>query len=356
MNIRKFVPILLAVALIAFGVGFLSLRYNDNYKFTNSKSGNLLNIKSKDEIVKIGTDGIEVRDKDDHVSIGWNGIKISDGDEEIRIGWNGIKINDKDKVSYRIGNDWNWFDINPKNVKWETINEEKFAEIKNIDTINISSPFIDIKVIPEDRDNVQINYYGKMKTNVVPILEVENISNKLNIKLEISSNNYSVVESDVILKVFVPKSFKGDFNTNTSSGDIYIKNLVGNNINISSSSGDLELENLEGKSLNLSTSSGDMKLDGLIGEIIIASSSGDISLNSKKLSEDMKISTSSGDISIKLSDDASYNIKGSTSSGDFNSSIDMNIKENEKGRFIATIGSGEKSINISTSSGDIEFK
>ncbi len=34
----------------------------------------------------------------------------------------------------------------------------------------------------------------------------------------------------------------------------------------------------------------------------------------------------------------------------------MNVKENEKDRFIATIGSGEKSIDISTSSGDIEFK
>lgn len=356
MNVKKFVPILIAIALIAFGVGFLSLRYNDNYRFTDSKSGNLLNIKSEDGTVKIGIDGIEVKDGDDHVSIGWNGIKVTDGEDEVKVGWNGIKINDQNRTSHRIDNGGNWFGINSKNIKWETIDEEKFAEINGIDNIKISSPFIDVKVIQEDRDDVQIRYHGKMKTNVVPELEVEKISNHINIKLEINSNSYSVVESDVLLEMFIPKSFKGNFSTATSSGDIYIKNLVGNNISMSSSSGDLELENLEGKSLNLSTSSGDMELDGFIGEITITSSSGDISLNNKKVSGDMNISTSSGDISIKLSNDASYNIKGSTSSGDFSSFIDMNIAENEKGKFRATIGSGEKSIDISTSSGDVEFK
>lgn len=358
MNMRKFVPILVAVALIALGVGFLSLRYNDNYSFVSSKSGNLLNIRSRDGIVKIGTDGIEIRDGNEHVSIGWNGIKVDDGGDEVRIGWDGIKFNENGKSRVNIDNNWNWgwFGMNSKDVKWETIDEEKLAEIDGINNIVVSSPFIDVKVTSEDRDDVRVRYYGRMRTNVVPSLKVEKISNKLNIKLESNVNSYSVVESDVVLEVFVPKSFKDDFNTSTSSGDIYMKNLIGKDINISSSSGDLELENLEGKSLKLSTSSGDIELNKFIGEISVTSSSGDISLGNEKVSGNMKISTSSGDVSINLSDDASYNIKGSASSGDFSSSVDMNIEENEKGRFRATIGSGEKSIDISTSSGDVEFR
>lgn len=367
MNIRRFVPILVAVALIALGVGFLSLRYNDNYRFMGSKSGNLINIKSKDEIVKIGTDGIEVNDGNDHVVIGWDGIKVNDGGDEVSIGWDGIKVKDGNKSGFSIDKSsgssirksssvWNWFGISSNKLKWETVDEEKFSEIDGINNIAVSSPFIDVKVTSEDRDDVRIRYYGKMKSNVLPTLKVEKKSSDLNIKLESNTNSYSVMESDVVLEVFVPKSFKGDFNTSTSSGDIYMKNLIGKDFSISASSGDLELENLEGNILDLSTSSGNIKLENSIGEVNASSSSGDIFLDNEKVSGNMKISTSSGDVSIIFSNDASYNIKGSTSSGDFDSSVNMDIKENEKGRFRATIGSGEKSIDISTSSGDVEFR
>lgn len=358
MNIRKFVPILVAIALIAFGMGFLSLKYNDNYKFVSFKSGNLIDIKSKDEIVKIGTDGIEVKDGNDHVVIGWDGIKVKDGKEEVSIGWDGIKVKDGNKSGFSIdksSSNWNWFGISSNKLKWETVDEEKFSEIDGINSIAISSPFIDVKVTSEDRDDVRIRYYGKMKSNVLPTLKVEKKSNNLDIKLESNTNSYSVMDSDVVLEVFIPKSFSENISTSTSSGNIYMKDLIVKDFSISSSSGDLELENLEGKALNLSTSSGDIKLEDSIGEINVTSSSGDVFLDNEKVSGDMKISTSSGDVSIIFSNDASYNIKGSTSSGDFYSSINMNILENEKGRFRATIGSGEKSIDISTSSGDVEF-
>lgn len=359
MNIRRYVPILVAVTLIAFGVGLLSLRYNDNYKFISSKSGNLIDIKSRDGIVKIGSDGIEVKDGNDHVIIGWDGIKVNDGDDEVSIGWDGIKVNDGDRSSLSIGKSssgWNWFSLSSKDLKWETVDEEKQAKIDGIDNISVSSPFIDIKVTSEDRDNIRIHYYGKMKTNVVPALNVEKKSNNLDIKLESNANSYSVVDSDVVLEVFVPKSFNGNFHTSASSGDIYMKNLIGKDFNITSSSGKQELENLEGKQLNLSASSGDIELESCIGELKISTSSGRVSLDNELVSGDIKISTSSGNVLIKLSNDASYNIKGSSSSGRYKSFVNMNIEENEKGRFRATIGSGEKSIDISTSSGDVEFR
>lgn len=355
MNIRKFVPILVAVALIALGVGLLSLKYNDNYRFVSSKSGNLLNINSRGGMVKIGTDGIEVRDGNDHVVVGWDGIKVSDGNEEVSVGWDGVKVKEGNKSIFSTGKNWNWFGISAKDLKWETLDEEKLAEINGVNNIEISSPFIDIKVTSADRDDIRIHYYGKMKTNVVPELKVEKISNKLNIKLEHNSNSYSVVESDVVLEVFVPKSFNGELNTTSSSGDIYMKNLIGKNINVSASSGDLELENLEAPMLNLATSSGEIILNDSIGEIKAASSSGDIFLDNPKTSENIKVTTSSGDVSIKLGDDASYKVEGTTSSGDVYYSGPISVEKDRSGKFDFTIGSGEKSIEISTSSGDIRF-
>ncbi len=355
MNIRKFVPILVAVALIALGVGLLSLRYNDNYRFVSSKTGNLLNINSRGGMVKIGTDGIEVKDGKDHVVVGWDGIKVKDGNDEVSVGWDGVKVKEGNKSIFSIGKNWNWFGISSRDLKWETIDEERLSEINGVNKIEISSQFIDIKVTSEDRDNVRIHYYGKMKTNVVPELKVEKTSSKLNIKLEHNSNSYSVVESDVVLEVFVPKSFNGELNTTSSSGDIYMKDLVGKNLNVSASSGDLQLENLEAQVFNLTTSSGEIILNDSLGEIRAASSSGDIFLDNSRSNENINATTSSGDVSIKLGDDANYKVEGTTSSGDVYYDGPISIEKDRSGKFNLTIGSGEKSIKVSTSSGDVRF-
>ncbi|MBU5425857.1 DUF4097 domain-containing protein [Tissierella pigra] len=442
MNTKKVVSILAVVVLVAFGVGILSLRYNDNYKFIGSNSINWVNVRSNDEIVKIDEDGIQVKDGDDQVSIGWNGIKVNDGKNGVSIGWDGVKVKDGDEqVSIGLNgvnikeknksffSNWNWFGINSRNLKWETIDEETQAEITGIDTIIVSPDFIDVKITSEERDDVGIHYYGKMKTNIVPTLNVDKTSNSLDIKLKTNRNNYSVVTSDVILEIFVPKSYNGNFHVTATSGDIYMKGLAGKNFNISSNSGEQHLENLEGnkltltatsgditlknsigevesksssgeqrfenvegqkldlsassgdielkncvgeikvstnsgeqryknvegKKLDLSSTSGDIELEDCIGELKISTNSGHISLDNEKSKENMKLSTSSGDISISLGDNPSYTIQGTTSSGDFITFGNINIQENDKGRFRATIGSGEKSIDISTSSGNVRF-
>lgn len=356
MNVRKVVPILVAVALIAFGVGIFSLRYNENYKFVNSKSGNLLNINSSDGVVKIGSDGIEVKDGNDHVVIGWNGIKVNDGEDQVSIGWDGIKVKDGRKSNFSIGSrNWNWFGITSKDIKWETVDEEKLAQTNGVNNISIASSFIDIKVTSEDRDDVRIHYYGSMKTNVVPVLKVDKVSNNLNIKLEHNSNSYSVVESDVVLEVFVPISFNGEITTSSSSGDIRMKDLIGKALNVTASSGDLYLEKLEGQILSLTTSSGEIHIKDLVGEIRASSSSGDISLDNPKSNENINMTTSSGDVFIKLGDNPNYTIEGTTSSGDVYYDGPISIEKDRNGRFDITIGSGENFIKVITSSGDIRF-
>ncbi len=358
MNMKRWIPILFGIVLIAFGVGIFSLIYNDNFKISNTGFANFINVNNNGESVKIGANGIEVIDGNEHVKIDWKGIKVRDGNETIEIGWDGIRVNDGKKSKFKFGGNWSWFGIKSRDLKWESVNVEEFLDIDGVNNINISTPFIDVKVTEQDRENVRIHYYGSMKTNVIPSYSFKkNPNGIINIKLEIkNANNYSVNESDVALEVFIPKDYNGKINTTTSSGDIYMRNIAINNIDISSSSGDLELENLEGNTINIATSSGDVEIENSIGEIIIASSSGDISLDNEKLSGNIKISTSSGDVSINFSDDASYIINGTTSSGDFITDTDMKIEKNDHGRFEATIGSGEKNIEISTSSGDVYFR
>lgn len=341
---------LLIVLAVGFATSFLSL-FN-----IKSSNGSFIDLKSNGDTVRIGTKGIEVKDGNDHVIVGWDGIKVKGGDDEVSIGWDGIKIKDSSDSTFKSNSGWNFFNLNIGNLKWEEVNEESFAKIDGVKSISISSPFIDIKVTSQDRDDVRIHYYGKMKTNLVPELVVEKKNTDIDIKLELPKKNYSVSNSNVVLEVFIPKSFTGNLNTAASSGDIYMKNIIGENLSLATSSGDLLLESLEGKTIGITTSSGDMELDDLVGDSInINTSSGDISLNNIT-SEEIKISTSSGDIAFNLNDNANYKIIGSTLSGDFIPNRKMTVEENQRGRFNATIGQGLYSMEIKTSSGDVIFK
>ena len=357
MSIKRLVVVLIGVVLVAFGVGFLSLRYNDDYHFVGLESGKRININSGDDAVKIGSDGIDIKSGASQVVINRDGIKIHDGKDQVEIGLDGIRINEGNKSKIRIGNLFSWFSFGGERIKTEIIDEEKFADIDKLDSISISSSFIDVKIIAQDRNDVRIHYYGTLKSNVVPVLEVDKTTDKLNIKLETpNTHHYSVVDSDVVLEVFIPDPFNSNMNVATSSGDIYVEDLLGKDFDISSSSGDMKLNNLEGRIFNLSSSSGDIEANDCIGDVHVSSSSGDISLDNEKTSGDINVSTSSGDIEIELPYDANYKIEGSTSSGRFTPSPKMNIEENNKGIFRAAIGLGKKTISIHTSSGDIRFE
>lgn len=364
MNIKRLVYILIGVVLISFGLGALSLRYNDNFRFEKIRwsginirgNGNVkidsqgIEVKDGRDHVIIDWDGIKVNDGKDKVSIGWDGIKVDDGEDKVSIGWDGIKIQEGDKSKINIG-DWFVFD---KDLKWVTIDEEKSIKVDGIEAINISSDFIDIKVSSVDRDDIKVKYSGSMETNVVPKLKIEEKSDEIEIKLE-NENSYTVRESDVFLEVFIPKDYNKNINIAGSSSDIDIENLVIENLNIYSSSGDIDIENISGKSFNILSSSGYIEIEDSVGEMNLQSSSGDIELDNRKNTEDIKIDSSSGDISIEFGKSPNYIIKGSSSSGEFRSSFPMSIEENNEKSFKALIGQGDNTIEVNTSSGDIKL-
>lgn len=375
---RRWVPILIGLVILAFGIGFLSLAFNDNFRIANNNLGRFVNIRNNGEIVNIGSNGIEVIDGEDYVNVSWRGIQVRDGEDLVDISWNGIHVQEDGKTKVNIGGNWNWFSglrFNSSDYITTDIDEERFVEIDGISDINVSSSIVSIKVTSQDRDDIRVCYYGTMKSNVVPELKIDKSFSTLNIKLETNnSHNYSTIYNDVVLEVFVPEFYKDNFHLSSASGTISMKDLIGNVFNASTSSGNISMDDIDGKSLKLSTSSGSIGLEGIeadlldlstssgsikaeytIGEIQASTSSGSILLDIKEVDGDMELSTASGSISIQLPQDANYKIKGSSSSGRYTPSRSMAVSTNEKGKFKATIGAGDNLIDISTSSGSVSF-
>lgn len=379
MSTKKIVAILTGIALISFGIGLLSLRYNDNYKYSKHINGNgTINIDADGASVKIDKGGISIKDGENNVNIGIGGINIKDGNESISIGGKN-----------------NIFTINSRNLKSKTMDEVKIHNLNEIKSISAASNFVDIKFIPQNRNDVRVHYHGDVVANVIPTLKVEKNLDDLSIKLENpKTNSYTVSQSNLVLEIYVPNTFNGNYNVATASGEIEINNLEGIDFNITSNSGDIDIENIKGKTLALATSSGEIELDGLnfsdevnltsssgdidmdnlnspilktgtssgnikignfLGDSTITSNSGDIILDFKKTSGNIDIATSSGNIIFKLSNNVNYEIDGITSSGIFESDIPMTINENNDRTFKGKIGTGDKTIKIQTSSGDVTF-
>lgn len=338
---KRTLAILAGITLVVLGSSLLYFNISSN------RFGNFINVRSGSEIVSIGGKGIQVKDGNSYVSIGWNGIKVTDGKDNVSVGWNGIRINGENVSKSSSGS---------KDLVSKTIDEEKLESLDGISSISAISSFVDIKIIPQERNDVRIHYHGSLIANVIPELNINKASSNLEIKLETPKNtSINVRESDLVLEIFVPAAFIGDYNVVTSSGEVEVRHLEGDNFKITSSSGDVILENINSKVLNTTTSSGIIGIKNYTGDLNMSSSSGDIYLDTENTSGDINLSTSSGDIVFKLSDKVSYKIKGSTSSGNFDSNIPMTVTENKNNKFNAIINEGNKEIKITTSSGDVRF-
>jgi lia operon protein LiaG len=356
MNMKRWVPILIGITIIAFGIGMFSLIYNDNFSTSNVFRNGIINVKSNGDNVKIDNNGIVVKDGNSNVKIGWNGIDVRDGDEHVTIGWGGITVTEGGETKFNLGNPNRWASNKWNNLNSSSINEEKYIEIQDIDSIIILSQFVDIKVYTEDRSDVRVKYYGQMKSNVIPKLDITRIKGDAVLKLDTPNNDYSVRESDVVLEVFVPIKYKKSIAATTSSADINIENLILEHLTLYTDSGDIKIFESEAESFDLVTSSGDIESKGGRGAFDIATSSGDVDLSVEESKGDIQITTSSGDVYMNYWIGTDYNVTGTSSSGDVYYNGPISLEKDSNGKFNILIGKGGNNLDITTSSGDIYLK
>jgi len=147
----------------------------------------------------------------------------------------------------------------------------------------------------------------------------------------------------------------GQVNVRTTSGDIELGRMSGDAV-ASSVSGDIQVASVNG-SFSGSTTSGDIKA-GSVGALMKASSvSGDIQIGTGKLGQDVKMKTVSGDIDLKIKNNAGMDLQLSTLSGDLN--LDdlgaISYATKSKRKVVAQVNGGGKALNIETVSGDIHI-
>lgn len=176
-------------------------------------------------------------------------------------------------------------------VAEETIDSESIEKIK----IRIKAG--KLKITSEEASEgakIVAKIYAKEKDWV----SFENSDNSIDIEDRSEDCRFFCVNWDgVNIELSVPKDYAGDFDINTSYGDVEIGNFELSTMKLDSSAGDIELGSAKNVSAELSA--GNFKLGNCYGRVKIDNSMGNVEIDHLDISEDSAIELSMGNVEIR---------------------------------------------------------
>lgn len=230
------------------------------------------------------------------------------------------------------------FNFNGKEMELVDSVTAKCDTIKKID-FDLSSTDVEIK--KSENEEIIIELYSNTEEN--PQIEKDEDAIRLNEKNAKQSWGFFVNNRRKVV-VYIPNDYIGEFDINTSSGDVLSQiDLSRNNAFISTTSGDIKLESICYSTIN--TTSGDVRVGTGSDSLSIKTTSGDVSID--KVQKDINVKTTSGDIRIeKLNINANSRIEATSG--------DVTINNNECNCYVeASSTSGDRHINHSDRKSDI---
>ncbi|MFZ0584402.1 MAG: DUF4097 family beta strand repeat-containing protein, partial [Candidatus Acidiferrales bacterium] len=121
-------------------------------------------------------------------------------------------------------------------------------------------------------------------------------------------------------------------------------------------SGSVRLEQTAAGDVEIGTGSGDVEIKGAKGAVKVQTGSGSITAQGEPVG-DWRLHTGSGNVSVELPQQASFNLVARTSSGSIDSSREIAVQGKLSPRELqGKVGGGGPTVDLSTSSGSIQIR
>lgn len=199
-----------------------------------------------------------------------------------------------------------------------SVNQTESARVEDDSNISVESIASRIKIVVEDRTDVEAVFKGTLYTTSSrePELVVTENGSDLRIYIDYSKKNMNVGDDSTTLTVYIPESFNGDFSVDSISGDVTVPDMVLSDVELETISGEIICDTIEAMYTKFETVSGDIEVRACISEEIIAESvSGEIEVYIPEFAR-ADIDTSSVSGSVRTEDG---------SSGETTMNIDMEL-------------------------------
>ncbi len=176
------------------------------------------------------------------------------------------------------------------------------------------------------------------------------------------------LETNLTVSTLRVNTVSGDFNSseltatvvhlNSVSGDVRAATISSDTISINSVSGDIQVTKLLSQTTTTNTTSGDVRIQNASGAVNHDSSSGDLELGLVPPDGRVGVDTSSGDVTIRVSDRRSATLDVETSSGDIRVLSPVEVTSTHSSRLMGSTGDSvdKPLMGISTSSGDVTIR
>ncbi len=225
-------------------------------------------------------------------------------------------------------------------------------------SIRVENVSGDIRVAGYDGSSVEIKGFKEGRDK--ELVDVEDSSTSDSIVLKVRYPQNGNCNASIRFELLVPRSIQYQFDhLSTASGDIHVKDVAGK-LKIKSASGDVSVDHVHGD-IQASTASGDLRVKGIQGSVNANSASGDVEVEIVRLegTSQMKVSTASGDVNLRLPPNPDVEIDMSTVSGSLHTDFPIELHTPEQGPGQSAhgrIGNGAYQLKANTVSGDINLQ
>lgn len=216
----------------------------------------------------------------------------------------------------------------------------------------------DVEVTGHDGDQVTVVGYKEGRDREV--VQVEDLSSgghvDIRAKYPRDCNN---CEASIRFEVRVPRSTRFTFSPiSSASGNIKVTGVTGS-LKVNTASGDVFISGVAGE-VNASTASGEMSVREVAGTVSASTASGNVDVEIARLegAENMKFSSASGDVNVRMPSSLDAEVSMSTASGQIKTNFPLEVKESRYGsgsKAEGRLGSGARILRISTASGNVSL-
>ncbi len=267
--------------------------------------------------------------------------------------------------SLNIGN---WF--GSQNEKTKSISLDR------IEQIEIDSASANINIIPEDREDLQVNLNSE---NIDRIdFSVDRRGDKVRIDLDMKWFHWFGFSHKTTLDIYIPeeynenvsidlKSGRLDFNGQSksdpftlneldldmSSGNVELSNIHANRFLFDGSSGKVDTDWVTTNKGTFELTSGDIQIDHYFGELDVNITSGRFTAQLEELNGPIKIDATSGNVTLHLPESPNFTLEGRVKSGNIRSKFKLQDAIVEDRIVRGSYGTGKHMIDLYATSGNI---
>lgn len=192
-------------------------------------------------------------------------------------------------------------------------------------------------------------------------LEVEDRSsgNRVDLRALYPQCRNCSIRASIKFEVQVPRSIKYQISKiSTASGDLEISSITAD-VNASTASGDVLIRDVRGM-IKASTASGQMRVKEIAGTINASSASGDVEAEISRLegTDDLRFSSASGDVRVKVPAQLDAEVHMSSATGDVRTDFPLEVRRQQHGPGASArgrLGQGTRRLSISSASGDVSL-